>query len=174
MNEYWANHVKESNEDLGTNRVREDIQLSLTDKQESKLTRMALKAGFKSPSELIESFIGDLTKWHDNGSDERHLAEGWYKRAFGGTTTFYAFFRYHCYDYNYAMDDLIEALENEDLFNEFYNEYVEENSWDKNINLESKEECRKVIEELTAKERAQIAEAKKKGFDLVNQDKYEK
>lgn len=171
--DYFAERMQEQREDLATKKALE-FKLELTDKQSANLELKALKAGFRSGAELLESFIGDLTGWSTNGSDEERMADEWYERAFGMSTEFYAFFRYHCYNYEYHVDDLIESLEDEDFFDELYEEYVNENSWNRSITLQSKEECRKVIEELTADERATRAEENKKVFDILNQDKYEK
>lgn len=171
--DYFAERMQEQREDLATKKALE-FKLELTNKQAANLELRALKAGFHSGAELLESFIGDLTGWSTNGSDEERMADEWYERAFGMSTEFYAFFRYHCYNYEYHIDDLIESLEDEDLFDEFYQEYVDENSWNKSLTLQSKEECRKVIEEMTADERATRTEENKKVFDILNQEKYEK
>lgn len=171
--DYFAEKMKQQREDFDTKKIL-DFKLNLTNKQASNLEIMALKAGFHSGAELLESFIGDLTGWSTNGSDEERIAEEWYERAFGMSTEYYAFFRYHCYNYGYSEDDLIWSLDDEDIFDEVYNDYVSENSWNEKLTLQSKEECRKVIEEITAVERAIRTDENKIVFNMLNQDKYEK
>lgn len=60
------------------------MTLQLTDKQYEALLHYTFKAGLKRPEELLESFIGDLSGWHRNGSDEEEKADEWFQRAYGG------------------------------------------------------------------------------------------
>ena len=60
------------------------MTLQLTDKQYEALLHYTFKAGLKRPEELLESFIGDLSGWHRNGSDEEEKAGEWFQRAYGG------------------------------------------------------------------------------------------
>jgi hypothetical protein len=60
------------------------MTLQLTDKQYKALLHYTFKAGLKRPEELLESFIGDLSGWHRNGSDEEEKADEWFQRAYGG------------------------------------------------------------------------------------------
>lgn len=55
---------------MKTDRVRENFGISLTDKQYSNLKLMAFEVGCKNTGDFIQSFIGDLTGWASNGSDE--------------------------------------------------------------------------------------------------------
>ena len=55
--------------DLATKADR-DISPKLTDEQYHALLHYTFKAGFKHPVQLLEAFVGDLSGWHRNGSDE--------------------------------------------------------------------------------------------------------
>ena len=74
MDQGFALYVQEQNKDVETDRVRKDFRISLTDKQYANLKLKANQAGFKNSEDFIQSFIGDLTGWSSNGSDERDLA----------------------------------------------------------------------------------------------------
>jgi hypothetical protein len=141
-NNLWAERVREQNEDLETDRVREDLQVNLTDKEYSNLKLMAYKAGFESAGKLLSSFVGDLTGWHPNGSDESSLADQWYERAFGIWTNY---FRYHLFNNDYSLASMQDMLEFTDYFEEVYEEYSDEN---RGKDLESKEDCMKLLEEI--------------------------
>jgi hypothetical protein len=67
--------------DSETKKIR-DIKLELTDMQYSKLQELVSEIDFLDISELIVSFVGDLTECHSNGSDERRLTNEWFERAF--------------------------------------------------------------------------------------------
>jgi hypothetical protein len=138
----WQERVKEQNEDLETDKVREDLQVNLTDKEYTNLKLMAYKAGFDSPGKLLSSFVGDLTGWHSNGSDERALADQWYERAFGMCTNY---FRHHLFNFDYSLDSMQDMLDDTDFFEEVYEEYSDENY---RKDLESKEDCLKLLEEI--------------------------
>lgn len=138
----WEESVKEQNEDLKTNKVREDLQVNLTDKEYSNLKLRAYKAGFKSAGELLSSFVGDLTGWHTNGSDEKDLADQWFERAFG---MWRGYFRYHLFNYDYDLDAMQDMLNDTDYFEEVYKEYKSENQ---EKDLQSKEECLKLLKEI--------------------------
>ena len=58
--------------DLATKADR-DISPKLTDEQYHALLYYTFKAGFKHPAQLLEAFVGDLSGWHRNGSDEEEL-----------------------------------------------------------------------------------------------------
>lgn len=138
----WEERIKEQNEDLKTNKIREDLQISLTDKEFSNLKLMAYKSGFKSAGGLLSSFVGDLTGWHSNGSDERDLASQWYDRAFG---MWINYFRYHLFNYDYDLDSIKDMLDDTNYFDEVYEEYSSEN---RGKHLESKEACLKLLKEI--------------------------
>ena len=63
--------------DLATKADR-DISPKLTDEQYHALLHYTFKAGFKHPVQLLEAFVGDLSGWHRNGSDEEELAGEWF------------------------------------------------------------------------------------------------
>jgi hypothetical protein len=71
--------IKKENEDLKTRKPRTMV-LNLTDIQIMKLNNISNMEGLK-PSEVLESFIGDLVDYHRNGSDEMILANDWLVRA---------------------------------------------------------------------------------------------
>lgn len=133
--------AEEQNEDFKT-KGDKGVNVKMTDKQYSMLTLHALKVGFKSAAELLESFTGDLTGWHSNGSDERDLADQWYDRAFGIWEETKSSFRYYLFNYD---RDVEELLKDEDYFEEVYNEYLEE---DDRKDHDSKEECIAIIKEM--------------------------
>ncbi|WP_298203108.1 hypothetical protein [Desulfosporosinus sp.] len=147
MNDYYVLRAKEQNEDLQTDRIREDVKVSLTDKQYSCLKLLAYKAGFKNAGELLSSFVGDLTDWHHKGSDERDRASDWYERAFG-MSEYYSNFIHYLYNYNYTQDDMTDMLEDEEYFDDVYESYIDENERKTN---QTKEECMNVIKELIEK-----------------------
>jgi hypothetical protein len=139
----WAERVKKQNEDLKTDRVRDDLQISLTDKEYEGLKSLAYKAGFKNAGELLSSFVGDLTGWgSSNGSDERDCAERYYKRAF---YLWEKYFIYHLYICKYDLADMKNMLDKSDFFEEVYEAYQEENVGE---HIESKEECLKLLKEI--------------------------
>lgn len=144
--DYYAKHVQESNEDIETRKPR-DIALSLTDKQLSNLKLLAYKAGFASAGELLESFVGDLTEWHSNGSDERECADKWFNRAFG-SSDYYSNFRYHLFNYDYTISDMQDMLDDEEFFEEVYSDYVAETPSKTN---ETKEACLSLLKNLIQK-----------------------
>lgn len=147
MNDYYAERVKEQNEDLKTDRIREDLKVKLTDKEYSDLKLLAYKAGFKSAGELLSSFVGDLTGWHTNGSDEEDKADDWYNRAFG-SSEYYSNFRHHLFNDDCSLQDMKEMLDDEDIFEDAYERYIDENIGKTN---QSKEECLKLLKELLEK-----------------------
>ncbi len=144
MNEGYALFIKEQNEDLKTECVREDLKLSLTNKQYSNLKLKAYQAGFKNPGDFIQSFIGDLTGWASNGSDERDLAGQWYERAHG-MSDFYYYFRHFLFNYDYNLVMISELLVDEDYFEGVYEEYAEQ-AWGKDV--QSKEDCIQLLKEI--------------------------
>lgn len=147
MNEMWEQRVREQNEDFETDKIRQDIQINLTDKKYSNLKLMAYKAGFKSAGEFLSSFVGDLTGWQSNGSDERDLADQWYDRAFG-MSEYYENFRYYLYNYDCDLDTMKQMLDDADYFEEVYAEYKDEAGTKE---IESKESCLAVLKELIDK-----------------------
>lgn len=144
MNEGYALFIKEQNEDLKTECVREDLKLSLTNKQYSNLKLKAYQACFKNPGDFIQSFIGDLTGWASNGSDERDLAGQWYERAHG-MSDFYYYFRHFLFNYDYNLMMISELLVDEDYFEGVYDEYAEQ-AWGKDV--QSREECLELLKEI--------------------------
>lgn len=129
-------------QDIETKCLRKDLLPELTDQQYESLTMMALRAGFHDTSELIASFVSDLTGWQENGSDEHQFATLWYERAFGSITDFYLPWRYHVFNYDY---DICTLMEEPEAFKEAYQVYMNEgisqhltiDSWDdvQKINL---------------------------------------
>lgn len=108
------------------------------------LKLLSYKAGFRNAGDFLASFVGDLTCWHSNGSDERDKADDWYERAFG-MSKYYSNFRYHLFDYDYCIDDMKEMIEDNDFFEDAYESYVAENSGKTNLN---RDECREVLAEI--------------------------
>lgn len=135
--------LEERDEDYKTNKVREDLSVKVTDKQYHDLKLLAYKAGFASAGTLLSSFVGDLTSWHSNGSDERHLADEWYERAFHEWTRY---FRYHLFEYNYGLGTISEMLDDADYFDDIYEEYEDAKYGSQDI--ESKEDCLKLLKEI--------------------------
>lgn len=145
MNEGYALFIKEHNEDVETNCVREDLKISLTNKQYANLKLKAYQAGFKNPGDFIQSFVGDLTGWASNGSDERDLADRWYQRAHG-LCEFYYYFHYFLFNYDYMnLVMMSELLVDEDYFEAVYEEYTEE-AWGKDV--QSREDCIQLLKEI--------------------------
>lgn len=148
MNDCYAKRVNEQNEDLKSIRVREDLKINLTDKAFISLKSLAYKAGYKSPGELLSSFIGDLTGWgYTNGSDERDCAEQWYQRAFG-MSEYYSNFIHYLYDNDYTLDDMSDMLEEGEYFDDVYERYTDDNYGKTN---QAKEECLAILKELVEK-----------------------
>lgn len=147
VEDWYAKKVKESNEDVKTLGAY-SIKVDLTEKQYKELTSMALSVGFDNAAELLSSLTGDLTCWHDNGSDERRMAEEWFDRAFGIWSETKYFFKYFLHEFDYDIKEHFGHYENEeDLLEDidgYYEEYVE-NAFGKEC--ESKEECIKIIKE---------------------------
>ena len=141
MRDFYAERVKEENEDLET-KGDKGVNVEMTDKEFDQINLLALKVGFKSAGQLLESFVGDLTEWHSNGSDERHMANDWFDRAFGIWKETRYFFRYHLYNNEIEAEDFED---DEDYFEEVYNEYLEEAD---NKDHESKEQCIAIIKEI--------------------------
>ena len=141
MDDLWAKRVQEQNEDIKTDKVREDLKVNLTDKEYTNLKLMAYKVGFKSPGALLSSFVGDLTGWNSNGSDEREIADSWFERAFG---MWKGYFKYHLFNYDYSLDSMKDMIEDTELFEEVYADYKAENDKD----IESKEDCLKLLKEI--------------------------
>lgn len=83
--------------DLATKADR-DISPKLTDEQYHALLHYTFKAGFKHPVQLLEAFVGDLSGWHRNGSDEEELAGEWFSRAYSGMGGSDSFL-YYLYDH---------------------------------------------------------------------------
>ena len=148
MNNYYVNRVKEQNEDLKSEKVREDLKISLTDKAYEELKLLAYKAGFQCAEQLLSSFVGDLTGWGgSNGSDERDCADKWFERAFG-SCEYYSNFRYFLYDYDYPLEDMSFMLEEEEYFEDAYQNYIDENYGKTN---QSREECLALLKEIVEK-----------------------
>lgn len=142
MNDIWTKErIKEQNEDLKT-KSDKGIKVEMTDKEYSKMTLLALKVGFNNAGELLEAFVGDLTGWHIKGSDESHMAQGWYDRAFGIWREVRFHFRYYIYKYDINIDDLTHY---EEYFEEVYSEYMDKYPYKEH---DSKKECLDIIKEL--------------------------
>lgn len=90
--------------DLATKADR-DISPKLTDEQYHALLYYTFKAGFKHPAQLLEAFVGDLSGWHRNGSDEEELAGEWFSRAYSGMGGSDSFL-YYLYDHQVDIDEL--------------------------------------------------------------------
>lgn len=144
MNEGYALFVKEQNEDVETNCVREDFKLSLTNKQYSNLKLKAFQAGFKNSGDFIQSFVGDLTRWSSNGSDERYLADQWYQRAHG-MSEFYFYFHYFLFNHDYDLVMMAELLEDDEYFSEVYVDYIMEAH---GKDVQSKEDCIQLLKKI--------------------------
>lgn len=137
--------IKNLNEDVKTSKEREDVRVKLTDLQYKHLVGLSLEAGFKNAGELLQAFVGDLTGYHKNGSDESMIADNWYDRAFGIWVQTRAYFRAFLFDEEYDLAALKDMDIDEDCFNEAYEEYVELNT---ELEHDSKEECIKIVKEL--------------------------
>lgn len=90
--------------DLATKADR-DISPKLTDEQYHALLHYTFKAGFKHPVQLLEAFVGDLSGWHRNGSDEEELAGEWFSRAYSGMGGSDSFL-YYLYDHETDINEL--------------------------------------------------------------------
>lgn len=140
----WNERVKIKNEDLNTDRIREDIQVNLTDLEYKDIKSYAYKAGFETIGSFLSSFVGDLTGVHSNGSDECEFADQWFERAFG-SWRWCLYFRSYLYENSFSLDDMEEMLEEEDYFKDVYGVYKE---CGEGKEIEEPEECRKLIQEL--------------------------
>ena len=151
MSDAYLGHLEEVNKDLKTMGER-SLTIKLTEKQASNLELMALSVGLNSSEDLVSYFIGDLTNWgHTNGSDERMLANDWFERAWGVWKDTRYYFKYHLYNYDLLEDteELRALLENEKYFEEVYDRYKGEGEGKE---LDSKENCLKLLRELLEKE----------------------
>lgn len=126
MKGHWMLVSKEYKEDFSTKKIREDVKISLTDKEYINLKLLAYKAGFRTPGDLLSSFVGDLTGWHRNGSDESELAEMWFERTFGESEDHSNFIHY-LYNNDFTLGDMTELLYDEDYFEDVYENYMDEN-----------------------------------------------
>ena len=145
--EIWNQRAQEQKEDLKTKSIREDINLSLSDKEYSILKLRAYKAGFKDVSQLLVSFVGDLTGCFTNGSDEESKADEWYERAFG-MSGYYSNFRYHLFNNDFSLEDMKDMIEDEDWFEDTYQDYLAENS---HMTNETKDICLATLKEIVEK-----------------------
>lgn len=146
MTNYCKQFTQEHNEDFKTKQTREDIILSLTNKQYINLKLMAYKAGFLNAGDLLQSFVSDLTCWQSNGSDEKECAAAWYERAHGDWN-YRCFFQYYLYNHDFDLDEMQELLEDQDLFDETYDEYKED-AW--GVEIQSKEQCLELLKNIIA------------------------
>ncbi len=133
--------MNEETEDLKS-KGDQVVEVKITNNQYKRINELALEGGFMNIGELLESFVGDLTGWHSNGSDERRLACEWYDRAFYELKETYLSFRYYVYYMDLCIEDLLEY---EDFFERVYSEYLED---DKNKSHDSKEECLAMLKEM--------------------------
>lgn len=147
MKRQWMLKAQESKEDLDTKILREDIKISLTDKEYINLKMLAYKVGFRNPGDLLSSFVSDLTGCHRNGSDESELAETWFERTFGESEDHSNFIHY-LYNNDFTLGDMAELLNDEDYFEDVYEYYIDENKKKRN---QTKEECKELMRELTEK-----------------------
>lgn len=124
------------------------LELSLTDKELEILTKYAYEAGFKNAGGLLSSFVIDLVDFgRTNGSDERECADAWYDRAFGT--------RYHKETYYFTeyclekgFDDpyvAIDMLEDDELFENEYNNYLSDLPYNDGENCQPKDECKEIL-----------------------------
>ncbi|SHN87988.1 hypothetical protein [Desulfitobacterium chlororespirans] len=147
MKGHWVLKAQESKEDLDTKILREDIKISLTDREYVNLKMLAYKVWFRNPGDLLSSFVSDLTGWHRNGSDENDLAEKWFERTFGESEDHSNFIHY-LYNNDFTLGDMAELLKDEDYYQDVYESYIYENRRKKN---QTKEECKKLMIELLEK-----------------------
>lgn len=145
--ETWSEKVDKMNIDINSNAIRNDLDISLTDKELINLKLMAYKAGLSGAGQLISAFVGDLTGWHPSGSDEREIAQNWYGRTFG-TSDFYSFFKFHLYDYDYSLEDMKDMLVDPEFFNNVYEDYKAEST---NKKPQSHDECRQELKNIIEK-----------------------
>lgn len=156
----YLDYITDVNEDLKTETVI-NLKLKLTCNQIQNLEFKALEAGFKSSSDLIEAFIGDLTGWGiTNGSDERHHADQWYDRAFGIWTVENYYFRTYLFlnNHRYSIEDMVNSIKGTDFFDDMYEEYLTEGTGQQ---CESKEDCLKVLREVVNRKTETIKEKNK-------------
>lgn len=140
---------RELEEDIKTLKVRENLQIKLTDKALTDLKLLAYEAGLGSAGELISSFIGDLTGWHSNGSDERMYAEQWFERTYGHIDYEYPFL-YHLFNEDYSRPgDFEELLEDPSVLDDVYETYEAEAGGRTIIDID---ECKKILKDLIEKE----------------------
>lgn len=144
MTNYYEQFTQEQREDFKTGKVRDDIKVSLTDKQYINLKLKAYKVGFENVGDFIQSFVSDLTGWQSNGSDERDCASAWYLRAHGDLTAQH-YFQYFLYNHDFDLDEMQELLNDQDLFDETYDEYKEE-AW--GVEIQSKEQCLELLKNI--------------------------
>lgn len=64
-----------------------------------------LKPVLSIPVQLLEAFVGDLSGWHRNGSDEEELAGEWFSRAYSGMGGSDSFL-YYLYDHETDINEL--------------------------------------------------------------------
>lgn len=129
--------IKYQNEDYTTKKQR-DMKIATTDVQDSNLTVLAYRCGFKNSDELIESLIGDLTHWHSNGSDEKLIAREWLNRAFGNSLNTMYYFREYLLEFEINIDDI---LNDKEKFDSAYKKYK---ATYKNDTHNNKKECLEV------------------------------
>ena len=129
-----------------SDRVREDLKISLTDREYISLKLKAYEAGFETPEEFLAMVIGDIVASSVSGTDERDLINAWYDKAFGWRTG-YSFFRYHLFNYDYSLENMAEMLSNDDFFEAAYQEYLDESMGKA---CESRESCLTTLREIVA------------------------
>lgn len=144
MSEEWKEWAQKVNEDVKTDKIREDIKVNLTDNEYEDIKKYAYKAGFETVGKLLSSFVGDLTGWHSNGSDERDYADRWYERAFG-SCEWHSYLRYFLYEEGYSLDDMGELLNDQEYLDQVYEDYKD---FSEKKEMESLEETRRIIEKI--------------------------
>lgn len=112
--------------DQMTRQPREDLQVSLTDRQYEGLLLTAYENGFENAEQLLVSFISDLTGWYKKGTNEQRKANEWINlRCWDKQKIFY--FRYFLYYHDYSSYlSLSEINRDEDCFVDIYKQYKKE------------------------------------------------
>ena len=101
------------------------VKLNLSDADCYRIAEYAGKVNL-TVGELLENFIGDLVDGtYSNGSDERDLADQWYKRCYFGMFPEKTFLRY-LLENDEDVEDFITACDEKKYYEDHPEEYAEE------------------------------------------------
>lgn len=133
--------------DIRTKKQREDIILDLTDRQYGILHGIAYEYGFRSPEELLEAFIADLTRCHTESVEGMFVANEWLQKSYYHQKEGWYYFRTYLYDNDLRttdVKDLTKEMGFDNLLHQAYEDYTE---IEKGKRHQSMGECEVILKE---------------------------